>query len=575
MPRLPSTGEIRNIAAVSFPETPPPSALRAIAKSARQYASLTVRILDDIGDPLEETWEMSFSEFAVAVAQMAVDLHNGGFLWRVVEERNRELFGTPLPFFFKEGDAPLPAFETLDVRRFQFFIYSIFLGLKQGYPFSPSDPVLRELAEIAVRQFSDLKGVVPDTARAFLEAPLDAADAFDGAGYKRKLLWFGRHSYLLSFAWSDFSSEYFENIKEEVNAETIEVRFIACQDKFVAEHVTYWGGLSLVEFFANTLGLDAETRADILAWRGRHDSLFRIESVVSIGVLPGADPGESSSELIVKNLLTDVPYTVLLNTQMKEVERFKVGVVVWGMLQPWRGKWRWSGGQHLIYDAQSGGDPLEKVQHLAAFSEKFKASIGNKRYIFDDKLRASAEESERLMHESFVRFFGSDLAVFANTAEFSEKMRDYIGNYQQERVKTLGIEAPYKTFTPTLPSSAAKHAHRPVAVFNEIIGGSCVLTSYDALVSALKNEDDAVWEGEEEDILTELLYSSSFSPEFLERMLEKNGDAGLACLFLDRDIKEITAEERKLLVNFLTHFFKGEFFYKRYPDVIMVKEKEE
>jgi hypothetical protein len=564
MPRVPSTAEIRRVAERFFPETPNPSAFRAIARGAREYALLAEPLLKN-DKLLDDAWDDAFAEFALSIAQMAADLHNGGFLWSIIEKRNRELFGTPLPFFYKEGDAPLPSFENLDVRRFQFFIYSVFLGIQPESPCEPDATVLRRLAEIAINLFDeDFKEKVPDTIREYLERPLAPKAAIDGAGYKRKLVWFSLGAYPCALEWGAFNDEHLESIRENTREDEIETRLISSQDDYISEHITHWGGLSLVEFFANTLHLDAEARADILSWRERHIAPFRVETVEDVQHLPDAEDTGVTEKLIVKNLLTDALYTILLFESKNTKSPFRPGVVVTGALQRWRDKWRWSGAQKVLSQI------VEKPEYLKEFKEKF----SQQRYVYDEKFRAVAEKCEQLMHENFVAFFGTDLAVFANADEYSKKMTKCLREYQRKLVAKR--DKSVKTDIPEVPPVSTeqfsdRQAAAQMAVFSEIVGDQTVLAFHKDLVSALKCDDAARMDSYELDILLEVITDATFSAAFVLRVIEKYGDAGIISLFLAKKPSETTPEERKLLVNFLLRFFKGKFFYKRYPEMTMIE----
>jgi hypothetical protein len=62
------------------------------------------------------------TELAVAMTELAEDLHTESGLWRAVEGHNHATFGTPLPLVYRVGD---PTLDPFDVRRFQFFLYSV------------------------------------------------------------------------------------------------------------------------------------------------------------------------------------------------------------------------------------------------------------------------------------------------------------------------------------------------------------------------------------------------------------------------------------------------------------------
>jgi hypothetical protein len=134
------------------------------------------------------------SDVAVLLVEWAEDVHNDIGLWRTVEAHQRRCFGTPLPLIVNASPEVQP-FD-FDLRRLQFFLWSLWPCLNPERMLSPAHGDLKRLAEAASRLLAERFAHVPRDSGVtrFLAKPNE-----HGWDIKRKLLWLGINCYLFRF----------------------------------------------------------------------------------------------------------------------------------------------------------------------------------------------------------------------------------------------------------------------------------------------------------------------------------------------------------------------------------------
>ena len=171
--------------------------------------------------------EDELDELAIALTELAEDLHADAGLWRSLEAYHQEFFGVSLPLLCKPGD---PALETFDVRRFQFFLYSVWRHFLPDHIVSPEHRGFQAIARFASKYFSQAFAAQPQlsTVTDFLAKPNRR-----GWEVKRKLVWLGTRSFLFRFAFNDYVRRQEIKPGEE----------IAITDDFLCQQCTEWSGL--------------------------------------------------------------------------------------------------------------------------------------------------------------------------------------------------------------------------------------------------------------------------------------------------------------------------------------------
>jgi hypothetical protein len=451
----------------------PPGALKRETKVLLLTALRFRDQLDDYFNGIESDAflldEDAIDDLTIALTELAEDLHSDAGLWRSLEAYNREFFGVPLPLLCKPSDSAL---KTFGVRRFQFFLYSVWRHFRSDQIVSPGHRGFLTIARFASEYF----------AQAFAEQPRRSAVATflaksnrRGWEVKRKLVWLGTRSFLFRFAFKD----YMQRQKVAAGYE------IAATDDFLCQQCTEWSGLGAVDILAAALDLPNVDRAVLRDWHERHAAYYRVESLRM--------RGSEVESLSAINLINDQTYHVRLEVE-QDACVFHPGQLVYGSLVPWRGEWYWSGAQQSWKKT-----PKDFAAVKRAFLEK-NSSIAY-RYCPDRTQRARAIAAEHFAN--FKKFYGSDLAVFPDglSAAAAEQKRLRLfseikaGKDLEEILKKHGLERPVQRmgFPRKYLDSAAG-----VAVFYHEGEGTEMLNGYFTLLSALNKQIDPLTQDEME-----------------------------------------------------------------------------
>jgi len=606
MIRIPSSGQFLEEVERRRPQGAPRASTKALAGAAREFAVLAAPLIEDLFavDEEVEDFEMLMSANAklaqgvcIDLALMAEDLLSGGFLWRIIEDYNARLFGSPLPLVIpfagtagaaeaaggESGSAKFPlggrreappnslnlpsgnlalpggAAPALDERRFQFFLFTVWPYYAPGVHVLADDGALMELASLAARFFKRLRGGAVSPG-AFLSEPDCAHDAIDGSGVKRKLVWLGGSSYLFSAAFWDYFIENGGMKRGEAES---------TMDDFLCQECTQWSGLGALDVLAEALRLEGQDRADLLGWSERHVAMYDVKSVAEFAH-PGA-PGVPAVLLVAVNIINGQRYEVPMFQMTARECPFKAGMRVFGMLARWRGVWRWSGAQKTF-------NPADKFD-AAKFRRDFILGSPQLAYRLCPDLLANARESEARMREHFLRFHGDELVVqpdgLALAAGEQRRMREYtearaaeLGMDLEQRKKALDNETGEPGMS--LPEDMVRST-RPVALFYVAGEGVNMMRYFDAVRSGLRKVAFEEMSDEERDLVSDFVESASITPEFVRRVARDEGCDGIVAFYCG-DARGFDAAAKERAVEYLLRRHKGADFRTRYPNVSVVPE---
>ena len=549
----------------------PRASTKAVAEAAREFAVLVAPTLENILVESEDYEDRVLSnadtvrDVCLDLALMAEDLLSGGFLWRIIEDNNTRLLGSPLPLVVPFAGAggvgaagtarALPAPDSgeaaLDARRFQFFLFTVFSYWVPSMHAFPDDEVFVDLAERAARFFRRLRGRAVSS-EAFLMEPDNVPDAIDGAGVKRKLVWLGCESYLSDAAFRNYMAR-------QTSEDTLDV---AVMDDFLCQECTRWSGLGALEILADALRLDGQDRADLLGWDKRHAAVFRVESMAEFAH-PGA-PDVPAVLLALTNTVNRQRYETPMFMMTPSECPFKAGMFIFGMLARWRGVWRWTGAQEALpmkFDA-------------AAFRREFILTKPGVAYRYCPDLLAKARESEAREREFFLRFYGNELVLhpdgLAMAAGEQRRMREAC----EARAAELGVNAAKalkkhgnasgRTNMP-LPEDLLG-SKRPVALFYAAGVGVEMAETFDAVLSGLRKTAFVEMSDEERDAVSGFVESNRLSPEFVRRVARDEGSDGIVGFYCG-DARGFDAATKQKVVEYLLRRYKGERFRGRFPNV--------
>lgn len=504
----------------------------------RRYTRELVRLVADFRDRLEDCVDDiesdvflldddELEEWAIALTELAEDLHADIGIWRSLEAYHQEFFGVALPLLCQPGEAAL---ETFDFRRFQFFLYGIWWCFRPDHILSPEHPGFRATARFASEYFSKAFAALPRRSPVsdFLAEPNRR-----GWDVKRKLVWLGTRSYLFRFAFEDA-------MRMEDGESGDEIGKI---DDFVCQQCTEWSGLGAVDVLAAALDLPDADRAVLRGWHERHAAFYRIDALNI--------RDQEVETLDVLNLINDEPYCIRLEMSRPACP-FREGQMIFGSLTPWRGEWYWSGTQRPLASI-----PEDFASTRREFCKRHSSIVY--RYCPDMEHRARAFDAEYFA--DFMRFYGSDLAVFrddsAAVAAEQERLRIF------SEIKAGGnLEKIRKGHEPSESERLVDLAHEDVATKNSTAlfyhegEGVEMLTGYGTLLSGLKKKEEPLtWD--EADILRKFIESTTISPAFVRRVIRHAGSSGLEHLYF--------LPEGADGIEYLLRRFKGCYYRKRYP----------
>jgi hypothetical protein len=151
----------RSLDSILAPHRPPGAPAREAAALAEIAGRWRVELAEALAAERVETLAVArreIDDLAVAITELAEDLHTDNGLWRAVETTNRALFGTPLPSVSRAGDAPPASF---DAQRFQFFLQTLWRHFKPDRIVSPAHHGLVAVAQRAATFFPAAFATVP------------------------------------------------------------------------------------------------------------------------------------------------------------------------------------------------------------------------------------------------------------------------------------------------------------------------------------------------------------------------------------------------------------------------------
>ena len=463
---------------------------------------------------------------AIALTELAEDLHAGLGMWQSLENYQKEFFGTPLPLFWRPGDPPLLPF---DARRFQFFLYTIWGYLDLDRVLSPSHRDLQELAQTA----SDVltKHFAGQTRSSDIASFLASSNKY-GWEIKRKLIWLGTQSYLFRFPFAAYAGDRLEGPPD-----------VELVDDFICEQTTEWSGLGATDLLAGTLKISDADRATLRTWYERHLAAYRVLSLQK--------KGRVTETMEVVNLVNEQTYRV--RVEMENCP-FTVDQMIWGSLLPWRGEWYWSGAQRTL---QAGANDARMIRNN--FLEK-SSSIA---YRYCPDLAQKARDTTREMHANFLNAYGSDVAVFSDgisMAAAEQKRMDH--EFAAKAGKDFAaMMKKHKSSRPS-PSMAFDQIfleHKDgIGVFFNPDEGTEYLANFNSLLACFRKKEEALTE-EEQEMIFALIRDPAVSTAFWRRFVREHGAKSIGKAYLIANFQESPDLE------YLLRRFKGEYFRKRYP----------
>lgn len=475
---------------------------------------------------------------SVLLAEFAEDLHNDAGPWRSLENWNRDLFGTPLPFFTEPGESS-PDLSVFDERRVGYFLWNIYPIVHEGLILSPTHHDLRQLAK-ALSAF--LPGRFAPVPRDSSVAKLLASPNGSAREVKRILIWLGGSSYLFRDMWWDY---FARTVRDPLT----EDKKIQALDDFLNQECTTWSGLGPIDILAGALDISAEDRAMLRSWHARHLALYEILEVENLA------PGLMKMEAL--NLVGGGNYTIRMELDSCP---FGKGEHVFGSLAPWRGEWYWSGTQQTFENATP--DVIETIRR--SLRERQPQIVY--RYCLPELEKA--REVARMQHQSFLDHYGSDFVEFPDglsmAASEQARLRKQWEKAPREDVekaiKTHGLENPGTDMK--YPPEVLNHTGG-IAIFSNPEEGQEIAMNFHAMKSALEKRGADLTEAEARAV-DALVTEPTFSPAFLRLLIKRYGPVSLLSVF------HLNRQPPDLALDLLLRRHKGAHFRPRTPAISLI-----
>lgn len=516
-------------------ECRPPGSSRGEARSLSRIAfgfrerlskCLDEAPLDDIRLQAEE-----IDELALAMTELAEDLHSNGPLWKSLETYHREFYQVPLPLVCKPGDDP-PA--TFDERRFQFFLHTWLWDFRPDVIIPADHGCLRKIAGAAGDYFAE--NLARHPGKSSVSVSLSSPNDF-GWDVKRKLVWMGTRSFL-------FRATYRDYLAKATGEDTVETT-----DDFLCRHCTGWSGLGPIDILAAALDLAEEERATLRGWHERHTAFYRVEALQA--------EHNRLDAMTAVNLINDQSYRIRMDIPLRSCP-FRPDQLVFGSLVPWRGEWYWSGSQR----SWPGVPPdFSKVKN--EFIQKQSSVV----YTYRPDLANRAVEQAGELSANFVKFHGSDLVVFPDGLSVAAAEQKRLRQYSERKAGSQLHKFPsgYNPEKgPRMQGFEGEFLDRRegIAVFDHPGEGVEMFMGYARLIAALENKGPL--SSDEKDALRSFVEEEEISPAFVSRVLAESGNRGLLnCYRLKGGDQDIA---------YLLRRFKGIYYRKRYPCISLFQE---
>lgn len=468
---------------------------------------------------LESEWRL----FASLTMDFIIDVVDVSSFWHGYESWNRRHFGVALPV--TEGE---PGMGLTDAR-LNHFVWKLLAVMAPDFSLPPGHPDVRALTETIGVFWEKRKNKF---------VPISDSSAFcagsnnSGWEVKGKLVTLGETTYFFRmlcaeylFAHTDYDHEF------------------GAVDDFLCQTCSPWSGMGPIDLLAEVLELPEERRADIRSWSQRHAAPYLVDSM---------DP----NEILVTNLATDIQYRV---ERDYAVLPFRPGMVLFGFLAPWNGRWRWSGVQQIM------GEGKEGIADAKTFVGKMRRDCGGALCCYWPEYRRQVGEIARELHSGEFDFHGGrDLVRFESVDALMESRNAFFSAYCRKRLDDA--QSPDPDDLPPLiadtkfPDDVKRLAG--AALFLSPDEGAEIMAGYDALVAALEKNNGALTE-EERGALREFVQSTAISPAFVHRVLQDMPAGAIKAEF------GMSEDAPGYWLEWLFRCWKGEYYRIHYPLVSM------
>ena len=308
---------------------------------------------------------------------------------------------------------------------------------------------------------------------------------------KEKLKWFAEYSYLFHTSFSNYLKAY-----QTEKDDTIEI-----EETFIFKVPTFWSGLLALDIFSEIVITENKIRKNIKNWNKKNVGFFRVLSI-------------TPSDIIFLNLINNKEYKI--KKQDFLTTNFSKNDIALGGFQYFRNRWHLSG--KMMFFGKVPSSDLEKMLH------EFRMTLYKEIYLYDEKNRKIAEESNQNMKGNFIKTFGSDFVLFKSGKDMHQKYTDYmkkiISNAPEEKVNKMRQLTGKETYDDTFPEELMEE--NDVGIYYDDKIGMNIFVDISAFISILQKNPDHITNFEKDFIINYI--SDDSVPSCLFLYLKKKND---------------------------------------------------
>ena len=190
-------------------------------------------------------------------------------------------------------------------------------------------------------------------------------------------------------------------------------------------------------------------------------------------------------------------------------------------------------------------------------------------YRYCEQLAEKARAVTHRDYQEFVDYYGTDFVVYPDGYTMAAAMQKFYEKRFASAPKDV-VEAFVKKHHLAKPSPKASYppelleSTNGIGVYFYPDEGIEIMKECDAVISGFKKKGrdctDEEWES-----IKGVMQSQALSPQFMRKLMQDYGDESIASTFFIRDT---TA---KVYVEYLLRRYKGHFYRKRYPTLVLVE----
>ena len=427
--------------------------------------------------------------------------------WQTIREKNKELYGTPVPFFYKQGSDYNE--DDMNVEDICLIIW-YFKGLTSTNLHNPQNPdieiLANEIFNIMIENYDKLD------ATAFYDEyyQVEDGDSEDWGKFKRKCNWFANNSPFTCYECSNYLAEEMQpqKIAKEFGAE---FNFITANENMLFRRGIKWHGRLGIDMFADMLKGDKKTIQQVREFTRKDCAAYYLKE-------------KDSQHFHFINTFTRQKYLVPLHSitgKMNAKCYYYGGFIRWG--------------SHLEMNGNIfGGWEQSNFGVADDLNDKFQQEF----YYYVDSYKQSIDEMIDEQKVAFQKAFGTDLIIHHSAKEFHESLYKFDVSYYENVVKDKSqtVDEYIKQYGMSTKLIKEFGSKTVLSMYFNPKMGMEYLEDFGVILSVLKKKNQDLTNSDKNE-LASLLLDDSFSGQFLQYFIN-NYDCRLLFEFFGIDSKK-------------------------------------